>query len=762
MSEDSFKDSALRYHAEPTPGKLAIRPTKPLANNRDLSRAYSPGVAYACEAIEQDPSQAARLTSRGNLVAVITNGTAVLGLGDIGPLASKPVMEGKAVLFKKFADIDVFDIEINEKDVDKLVEIIASLEPTFGGINLEDIKAPECFLVERKLRDIMKIPVFHDDQHGTAIVAAAAVYNGLRIVGKEFADIKLVVSGAGAASIACVELLITMGVRPHNVRMLDRNGVIYKGRQAGMNIWKEKFAVETTDRTIADAIVDADLFLGLSGPGVLNADMVKKMARDPLILAMSNPVPEIMPEEARKARPDAILATGRSDYPNQVNNVLCFPFIFRGALDCGATHINDEMKRACVRAIADLATREISETVAQAYIDEELKFGRDYLIPKPFDPRLIEEVPLAVVKAAMASGVATRPVEDLDAYRKKLSAYVNSSRLFMQPGIDLAARHPARIVYAEGENEDVLYALQSIVDEAVAHPILIGRPQVITAKIQQMGLRLEPGKHFEVFNSESADVHTRYWQYYHQHVGRSGVSIEAAKSAVHTNTTVLAALMVALGEADGMVCGKVGRFDQHLKDIRPIIRSTKTGGRLSSICVLLMEDGPLFLADPFVNVNPTEDEIVDITKDAVHFVQHAFDIEPVVALLSHSNFGTYEDASALKMKSAAHRLRHEMPDVRIDGEMHSLSALNPEFRESIFEGSAITGRANVLIMPTMDAASIALGLLRSFTNAPLIGPFLKGLEKPAHILIPSVSGRGILNLTALMVADIYRHRQTMS
>jgi len=755
MSDDSFKDSALRYHAEPTPGKLAIRPTKPLANNRDLSRAYSPGVAYACEAIQKDPTQAARLTARGNLVAVISNGTAVLGLGDIGPLASKPVMEGKAVLFKKFADIDVFDIEINEKDVDKLVQTIASLEPTFGGINLEDIKAPECFLVERKLREIMNIPVFHDDQHGTAIVAAAAVYNGLRIVNKKFEEIKLVVSGAGAASIACVELLMSMGVRLENIRMLDRNGVIYKGRREGMNPWKEKFAVETTDRTLDDAIENADLFLGLSGPGIMTADMVKKMARDPLILAMSNPEPEIRPEVAMAARPDAILATGRSDYPNQVNNVLCFPFIFRGALDCGATHINDEMKRACVRAIADLATREISETVAQAYAGEELKFGRTYLIPKPFDPRLIEEVPVAVVKAAMESGAATRPIEDLVAYRKKLSAYVNSSRLFMQPTIDLAAKNPARIVYAEGENEDVLYAMQAVVDEGVARPILIGRPQVIDDKIQKMGLRLEPGKHFEVFNSEVADVHTRYWQYYHQDVGRSGVSIAAAKSAVHSTTAVLAALVVAMGEADGMICGKVGRFDHHLRDIRPIIRP---GGRLSSICVLLMDDGPLFLTDPFVNVNPTEEEIVEITRDAVRFVKGSFDIEPVVALVSHSNFGTYDDASALKMKGAARRLRMEMSDVQIDGEMHAFSALNPEHRENTFEGSTIKGRANVLVMPNMDAASIALGLLRSFTNARLIGPFLNGLEKPAHILIPSVSGRGILNLTALMSADICRHQ----
>lgn len=759
MSDDSFKDSALRYHSDPVPGKLAIRPTKPLANNRDLSRAYSPGVAFACEEIASDPKQAAQLTARGNLVAVISNGTAVLGLGNIGPLAAKPVMEGKAVLFKKFADIDVFDIEINETDVDKLVDIIASLEPTFGGINLEDIKAPECFLVERKLTEIMNIPVFHDDQHGTAIVAAAAVYNGLRLVNKSFEEIKLVASGAGAASIACVELLLSMGVKKENVRMLDRNGVIYKGREVGMNPWKEKFAVETGDRTIDDAIVDADLFLGLSGPGVLNAEMVKTMARDPLILAMSNPIPEIMPEDAKAARPDAILATGRSDYPNQVNNVLCFPFIFRGALDCGATHINDAMKRAAVKAIANLAMREVSEAVAKAYMDEELKFGREYLIPKPFDPRLIEEVPLAVVKAAMESGAATRPIEDLEAYRHKLSDYVNSSRLFMQPNINVAKKHPARIVYAEGENDDVLLSMQAIVDEGVARPILIGRQNIIEEKMQAMGLRLEPGKDFTVFNAEQADLHDRYWQHYHQSVGRSGVAADAARSAVLNNSTILAAAMVSLGEADGMVCGKVGRFDTHLRDIRPIIRSTNIEGRLSSICVLLLDDGPLFLADPFVNVNPDEDGIVDIAKDAIHFVQQGFDIEPVVALVSHSNFGTYEDESALKMKRAADRLRNELPDVQIDGEMHALTALNQELRDSVFEGANIKGRANVLIMPNMDAASITLGMLRSFTNGRLIGPFLNGMEKPAHILIPSVSGRGILNLTALMSADIVRRAQ---
>ena len=762
MKDDSFKESSLRYHTHPTPGKLAIRPTKPLANKRDLSRAYSPGVAYPCEAIAADPTEAANLTARGNLVAVISNGTAVLGLGDIGPLASKPVMEGKAVLFKKFANIDVFDIEVNEKDVDKLVDVVAALEPTFGGINLEDIKAPECFEVERKLKERMNIPVFHDDQHGTAIVSAAAVYNGLRIVNKNIEDIKLVASGAGAASIACVDLLCVMGLKRENVRMIDRNGVIYAGRGEGMNPWKEKYAVETDDRTLDDAIVDADLFLGLSGPNVLNGDMVKKMARDPLILAMSNPVPEIMPEEAKAARPDAILATGRSDYPNQVNNVLCFPFIFRGALDCGAATINDEMKKACVRAIADLAHREITETVAQAYAGEELKFGREYLIPKPFDPRLIEEVPLAVVKAAMESGVATRPIEDLDAYRTRLHSYVSGSRLFMQPTIELARRNPARIVYAEGENDDVLLAMQAVVDEKIATPMLIGRASVIETKIEKMGLRIKAGDDIVIVDTKGADQDDKYWKYYHEQVGRSGISVEAAQTAVHTNTTVLAAIMVALGEADGMICGKVGRFDEHLKDITPIIGTSRDNGRLSSVCALLLEDRPLFIADPFVNVDPTEDEIVTIAKDAVDFVQNRFDIEAKIALLSHSNFGTYEDGSAEKMKNASARLRAELPGIQVDGEMHAVSALNEELRNTIYENANLKGRANLLVMPNMDAASIALGLIRSLTNARLVGPFLYGLNKPAHILIPSVSGRGILNTTALTVADVLHRKQQQS
>ena len=565
--DDSFKERSLRYHMDPLPGKLEIRATKPMANARDLAMAYSPGVAYACGHIVKNPTDVDKVTARGNLVAVITNGSAVLGLGDIGPLASKPVMEGKAVLFKKFANIDVFDIEIDEPNVDKIVDIIASLEPTFGGVNLEDIKAPECFLIEKKLHERMKIPVFHDDQHGTAIVSAAAIYNGLRIVEKRIEDIKVVVTGAGAASIACINLLVTMGLQKNNVRMIDRNGVIYKGREAGMNPWKEDYASETSDRTLDDAIIDADLFLGLSGPGILKASMIKKMAPNPLVLAMSNPTPEIMPELAKKTRPDAIIATGRSDFPNQVNNVLCFPFIFRGALDCGATIINDEMKKACVMAIADLAHREASPEVTEAYAGEDLKF--------------------AVVKAAMASGVATRPIEDLEAYRNKLHSYVNRSQLFMQPMIERAKKNPPRIAYAEGENDDVLRAMQGIIDEKIAKPILIGRPAIIKQKIKEMNLRIKPGADFQIFNPEDDSHRENYWQYYHKYVGRSGISVETARNSIHTDNSVISTIMVALGDADGLICGKSGRYDQHLTKIASIIPPRVDKSSISSICQIM-------------------------------------------------------------------------------------------------------------------------------------------------------------------------------
>ena len=738
--EDSFRESSIRYHTDPAPGKLAIVPTKPLANKRDLARAYSPGVAYACELIEKDPNEAANVTIRGNLVAVVTNGTAVLGLGDIGPLAAKPVMEGKAVLFKKFADIDVFDIEIDEKNVDKLVDIIAALEPTFGGINLEDIKAPECFLVEQKLRERMKIPVFHDDQHGTAIVAGAAVYNGLRIVDKQIGDVKMVVSGSGAASIACVDLLVTMGLKPEHVTLVDRSGVVYLGRTEGMNPWKQKYARETPLRTLDEAMDGADIFMGLSGPGVLKAESVRKMAPHPLILAMANPTPEIMPEEALAARPDAILATGRSDYPNQVNNVLCFPFMFRGALDCGASTINDAMKAACVKAIAGLAEKEVPNEVMLAYAGETLKFGPEYLIPKPFDPRLIEDVPLAVVKAAMESGVATRPIEDLEAYRRKLHEFVNRSGLFMQPFIDIARKHQARIVYAEGENEDVLLAVKSVVDEGVAQPILIGRTTEIRARMDKLSMHLEIGRDVLVVDPQEADTNPRYWECYHGMVGRQGVSVAAARMAMRSNASALATVLVELGEADGMICGKVGVFADHLRTVRGAFGPGDPAQHVSSLCALLLPSGPLFLTDAFLTPDPSEEQIIQTTLASIDLVRH-FGVTPKVALLAHSNFGTSQYPSALKMRSAARVLREAHPEVEIDGEMHAYTAMNEQLRKTIFPDANLSGSANLLVMPNLDAANIALGIIRSLTDALLIGPFFTGFSKPAHVVIPSSSPR---------------------
>ena len=756
--EDSFRESSIRYHTDPAPGKLAIVPTKPLANKRDLARAYSPGVAYACELIEKDPNEAANVTIRGNLVAVVTNGTAVLGLGDIGPLAAKPVMEGKAVLFKKFADIDVFDIEIDEKNVDKLVDIIAALEPTFGGINLEDIKAPECFLVEQKLRERMKIPVFHDDQHGTAIVAGAAVYNGLRIVDKQIGDVKMVVSGSGAASIACVDLLVTMGLKPEHVTLVDRSGVVYLGRTEGMNPWKQKYARETPLRTLDEAMDGADIFMGLSGPGVLKAESVRKMAPHPLILAMANPTPEIMPEEALAARPDAILATGRSDYPNQVNNVLCFPFMFRGALDCGASTINDAMKAACVKAIAGLAEKEVPNEVMLAYAGETLKFGPEYLIPKPFDPRLIEDVPLAVVKAAMESGVATRPIEDLEAYRRKLHEFVNRSGLFMQPFIDIARKHQARIVYAEGENEDVLLAVKSVVDEGVAQPILIGRTTEIRARMDKLSMHLEIGRDVLVVDPQEADTNPRYWECYHGMVGRQGVSVAAARMAMRSNASALATVLVELGEADGMICGKVGVFADHLRTVRGAFGPGDPAQHVSSLCALLLPSGPLFLTDAFLTPDPSEEQIIQTTLASIDLVRH-FGVTPKVALLAHSNFGTSQYPSALKMRSAARVLREAHPEVEIDGEMHAYTAMNEQLRKTIFPDANLSGSANLLVMPNLDAANIALGIIRSLTDALLIGPFFTGFSKPAHVVIPSVSPRGIFNMSAFTSAEIHRVRE---
>ncbi|GAA6168841.1 NADP-dependent malic enzyme [Sessilibacter corallicola] len=756
--EEIFKEASLNYHRLPKPGKLEITPTTTLDTQSDLARAYSPGVAYACQLIEENPAAAAEMTARGNLVGVISNGTAVLGLGNIGPLASKPVMEGKAVLFKKFANIDVFDIEVNEPDVNRFVDFVVALEPTFGGINLEDIKAPECFEIERLCRERMDIPVFHDDQHGTAIVAAAAVYNGLKIVEKKIEDVVLVASGAGAASIACINLMVSMGLKKENVYICDSRGLIYSGRPEGMNKYKEEYAQVTDKRTLAEVLVDADIFLGLSGPGTMTPEMLKTMARNPLVLAMANPTPEILPEIAKEARPDCIIATGRSDYPNQVNNVLCFPFIFRGALDCGATTINEEMKIACVKAIAELAMQESTHEVHKAYAGEKLRFGPDYIIPKPFDSRLIATIPPAVVKAAMDSGVATRPIEDLDAYQQQLNGYVVRSSMFMQPIVSAAQRGEEQLAYAEGENEIVLHAVQKVVDEQVTMPVLIGRPQVIEAKIKQLGLRLKLGDNIQVVNPEDEDLIHSLSERYHAIVGRKGNSFDACVTMLRTHATVMAAMLVREGTVDGMLAGKVGRYDYHLRHISEIIGRNPAQPQLSTLSTLIMKDGPLFLADCFANVDPTADELVQITLSAINQVKR-FGLEPRVSLMSHSNFGTSNAPSALKMRKAAETLRELLPDVELDGEMHSMAALDTAYRDNIFKHSQLKGSANLLIFPNIDAAHITLGLLRRKANGLMVGPFLSGLARPAHVIVNSASPRAIFNMSALAAADILHYKE---
>ncbi len=760
-SNETFKQASLQYHRHPKPGKLEITPTTPLDTQSDLARAYSPGVAYACGAIISDERAAAEMTARGNLVGVISNGTAVLGLGNIGALASKPVMEGKAVLFKKFANIDVFDIEVNETDINKFVDVVSSLEPTFGGINLEDIKAPECFEIERMCRERMKIPVFHDDQHGTAIVAAAAVYNGLKIVNKKIEDVVLVASGAGAASIACINLMVSMGLKKENVYVCDSRGLIYRGRAEGMNPYKEEYAQETDKRKLAECLDGADIFLGLSGPGTVTPDMLTGMNEKPLILAMANPVPEITPERAKAARPDCIIATGRSDYPNQVNNVLCFPFIFRGALDCGATTINEEMKIACVKAIAELAMQESTDEVARAYAGEQLRFGPDYIIPKPFDSRLIAVVPPAVVKAAMETGVAARPIEDLDAYQQTLNSYVSRSSMFMQPVVAMAQTAEQRLAYAEGENVTVLHAVQKVVDESVATPVLIGRPQVIEQKIAELGLRLKIGDNVEVINPEEADLMESLAEEYHAIAGRSGSSLEACQTMVRTHATVMAAMLVKQGAVDGMICGKVGRYDYHLRRITEIFGINPKQPHLTTISTLILKEGPLFFADCFVNIDPTVEQIVATTQSAISQVQR-FGIPPRVALLSHSNFGTSTAPSALKMRKACEILRKQYPDLEIDGEMHGMTAMDVEYRATINKYSQLKSPANLLIFPNIDAAHSALGLMRHKANGLLVGPFLSGLSKPAHVMVNSASPRGIFNMSALASADIIRYKQEES
>ena len=754
--------AALEYHEFPRPGKISVTPTKTLTNQRDLALAYSPGVAAPCEEIVIDPANAYKYTARGNLVAVITNGTAVLGLGNIGPLAAKPVMEGKGVLFKKFAGIDVFDIEINESDPDKLVDIIASLEPTFGGVNLEDIKAPECFYIERQLRDRMKIPVFHDDQHGTAIIVGAAILNGLKAVGKKIEDCKLVVSGAGAAALACLDLIVDLGFPLKNIYVTDLAGVVYKGRTELMDPDKERFAQDTPLRTLAEIIPDADIFLGVSAGGVLKQDMVRKMAPNPLILALANPNPEILPEEVKAVRSDAIIATGRSDYPNQVNNVLCFPYIFRGALDCGATTITREMEIAVVHAIADLAHAEQSDIVATTYGISNLSFGPEYLIPMPFDPRLLIKIAPAVAKAAEDSGVATRPIKDLQAYADSLQQFVYRSGTFMKPLFLMAKSTPAdlkRIVYAEGEEERVLRAVQVVVDEKLARPILVGRPPVLEARIQKFGLRLKQGVDFDVINPDFDERYRDYWNTYYAMTSRKGVTEEYAKLEMRRRHTLIGSMMIHKGDADGMICGTFGTTQLHLKYIDQVLGKRAGSNVYAAMNVLIMPERQLVMVDTHVNENPDAEQLAEITIMAAEEMTR-FGLSPRAALLSHSNFGSSDSASAQKMRAALAIIKERAPDLEIDGEMHGDTALDSKLRQKIMPHSALKNDANLLVMPNIESANIAYNLVKTAAgNGIAVGPILLGCAKPVHILTPSATVRRIVNMTALCVVDAVAQRK---
>ncbi|WHQ44800.1 NADP-dependent malic enzyme [Alcaligenes faecalis] len=754
---------ALDYHAYPTPGKISVVPTKTLANQDDLSLAYSPGVASACMAIHAEGEEAAaKYTSRANLVAVVTNGTAVLGLGNIGPLAAKPVMEGKGCLFKKFAGIDVFDIELNETDPDKLVDIIAALEPTLGGVNLEDIKAPECFYIEKKLRERMSIPVFHDDQHGTAIISSSAVLNGLKVVNKNIADIKLVCSGAGAAAIACLDLLVALGVKLSNIFVADSRGIIWKGRDENMEPNKARYAQETDARTLADAMVGADVFLGCSAPGVLSADMVKTMADKPLILALANPEPEIRPEVAKAARPDCIIATGRSDYPNQVNNVLCFPFIFRGALDVGASVINEEMKLACVKAIAELAQVEQSDDMATAYGGEDLRFGPEYIIPKPFDSRLIVQIAPAVAQAAMDSGVAARPIEDMDAYRQKLIAMTYHTGPLMRPLYMQAKAAPKRIIYADGEDERVLRAVQTVVDEKLAQPILVGRPSVIDMRVKKAGLRLEAGKNVQIVDPEDDDRFTETWTAYYKLKAREGVTPDIAKAMIRKHNSLIGVMLLQRGDADGMICGVASNYDSQLHYVKQVIGLKKEAQTFAAMNVLMLPTQTLFVCDTHVNENPTAEQIADMTIQAAEEVRR-FGVVPRVALLSHSNFGSRQTESSRKMAKARQILAERAPDLEVDGEMHADSALSEKIRLKAFPDSTLRGSANLLITPNLDAGNITYNMLKmTGSNGVAMGPILLGAARPIHILTTSATVRRIINMTALAVVDAQQEAQQNS
>jgi malate dehydrogenase (oxaloacetate-decarboxylating)(NADP+) len=759
MAEEQLRIDALEYHEFPTPGKISVTPTKALANQRDLSLAYSPGVAYACTAIQETPELAARYTARANLVAVITNGTAVLGLGNIGALAGKPVMEGKGCLFKKFAGIDVFDIEINEMDPDKIVEVVAALEPTFGGINLEDIKAPECFYIERKLRERMKIPVFHDDQHGTAIVAAAAVLNGLKIVGKDISKVKLVCSGAGAAALACLNLQVSLGLNRGNVFVADSKGVVYKGRKEQMDPDKERYAQDTKARTLDEIIGGADIFLGLSAGGVLTVEMVKRMANQPIILAMANPEPEIRPELAKAARPDCLIGTGRSDYPNQVNNSLCFPFIFRGALDCGASTINEEMKLAAVRGLAELARAEPSEIVALAYGEQTPPFGPDYLIPRAFDPRLITNLAPAVAKAAMDSGVASRPIKDFDAYRDQLSRFVYQSGTPMEPVFAVAKRAPKRVVFAEGEDERVLRAAQAAVDEGIARPLLVGRADIMVARIQKLGLRLKLGDNCDGVNILDDPRYRDAGLEYYQLARRKGVSRAEAMEDMRSRPTVVGAMLVHRGDADAMLCGTRGNYADQLKYVRNVIGLRDGVKTLAAMQMLILPGRQLFICDTHVNRNPNAEEIAEITLLAAEEVQR-FGLKPSVALLSHSSFGSSNARSARKMRDALAIVLAKAPGLSVEGEMRADSALSKTIRDNEFPDSRLSTDANLLVMPNVDAANITYNALRVTSGGGItVGGILLGAAKPVHIMTPSSTVRRIVNMTAVAVADAGAQRE---
>ncbi len=752
-----FREAALQYHRLSPAGKISVNATKPMITQRDLALAYSPGVAAACELIVENPAEVRNMTARGNLVAVITNGTAVLGLGAIGPLAAKPVMEGKGILFKKFAGIDVFDLEIDERDPDKLVDIIAALEPTFGGINLEDIKAPECFYIEAKLRERMKIPVFHDDQHGTSIIVGAALLNGLKVVGKDISKIRLVVSGAGAAALACLDMLVSLGVHRGNIVVTDSAGVVFTGRQERMDDSKARYAIDTSARTLAEAIVGADVFLGLSAGGILKPEMVLLMADRPLIFALANPDPEILPEQALAVRPDAIMATGRSDYPNQVNNALCFPYIFRGALDVGASTINEAMKQAAVYAIAELAEAEQSDEVAKAYGDEETSFGANYLIPKPFDPRLITRIAPAVAQAAMDTGVALRPIADMDAYRVQLDGFLYHSSMLMKPVFEAAKAAPKRLVYAEGEDIRVLHAVQTVVDEGIAYPILVGRPSVIEQRIAKLGLRIKPGVDFELVNTEDDPRFREFYSEYHHLMQRHGVTLEAAKREMRRGNTLIAAMLVRMNSADAMLCGTISQPKHHLVYIDQVIGHCPGASIYAAMNILMLPKHTLFICDTHVNLDPSAEQIAEMTLLAAEEVRR-FGLVPKVALLSHSSFGSHDNPSARKMSRARELLEVLAPELEVEGELHGDAALSESLRAEIFPGSRLKGSANLLIMPNLDAANIAYNLLKmTGSDGVTIGSILLGANKSAHILTSTATPRRIVNMSALAVAAIKAH-----